>query len=75
MDFGLEVLFPWFIDVPSKRIHLQFFLWLCQLSDIMRSIVVLSRAIREYQYLEIDTSNLEAVMEKGNGIKEGGKKS
>ena len=39
-DFGLEVMFPQFITVKTKRSTIDAFIWLCKLSDIMRDIAV-----------------------------------
>ena len=39
-DFGLEVMFPQFMTVKTKRAVIDSFIWLCKLSDIMRDIAV-----------------------------------
>jgi len=39
-DFGLEVMFPKFTNVKTKRTLVDSFIWLCKLSDIMRDIAV-----------------------------------
>ena len=39
-DFGLELMFPQFATVKTKRTVIDSFIWLCKLSDIMRDIAV-----------------------------------
>lgn len=39
-DFGLEVIFPRFIDAETKRAMIDAFIWLCKLTDVMRDIAV-----------------------------------
>jgi hypothetical protein len=39
-DFGLEVMFPKFVDVKAKRAAIEAFIWLCKLSDIIRDVAV-----------------------------------
>ena len=40
IDFGLEVMFPRFIDTETKHAMIDAFIWLCKLTDIMRDIAV-----------------------------------
>ena len=39
-DFGLEVMFPRFMDAKTKRTTLEAFICLCDLTDIIRDIAV-----------------------------------
>lgn len=39
-DFGLEVMFPRFVDVKTKRAVIDSFIWLCKLSDIIRDVAI-----------------------------------
>jgi hypothetical protein len=39
-DFGLEVMFPKFVDVKTKRAVIDAFICLCKLSDIIRDVAI-----------------------------------
>ena len=39
-DFGLEVMFPRFTDAKAKRVVLEAFICLCDLTDIIRDVAV-----------------------------------
>jgi Fungal specific transcription factor domain len=39
-DFGLEVMFPKYVDVKTKRAVIDAFIWLCKLSDIIRDVAI-----------------------------------
>lgn len=39
-EFGLEVMFPRFMDVKTKRTVLEAFIWSCELTDILRDVAV-----------------------------------
>jgi hypothetical protein len=39
-DFGLEVMFPRFMDAKTKRTVLEAFIWMCELTDIIRDVAV-----------------------------------
>ena len=45
-DFGLEVMFPRFTTIRTKKILIQSFIWLCKLSDTMRDIAVFHEQTR-----------------------------
>ena len=60
-DFGLEVMFPKFTNVKTKRTLVDSFIWLCKLSDIMRDIAVFherTRFDREWTDGRIDRATL-----------------
>ncbi|KAJ0420299.1 hypothetical protein BJY00DRAFT_313238 [Aspergillus carlsbadensis] len=42
-DFGFEAVFPRFTDIEVKQVLIRCFIWLCKLSDIVRSIVIFTR--------------------------------
>ena len=60
-DFGLEVMFPKFITVKTKKSLIQAFIWLCKLSDVMRDIAVFheqTRFDREWSGKRIDQAKI-----------------
>lgn len=45
-DFGLESTEPSFSDLPSKRIAMLAFIWLCKLSETMAGIAVFQQQVK-----------------------------
>lgn len=70
-DFGLEVMFPKFISVDTKRAMIDSFIWLCKLSDIMRDLSVFhesNRFDREWSDSHIDGAAIMPELTKVSGF-------
>jgi hypothetical protein len=60
-DFGLEAVFPRFIDAETERQMIHTFIWLCKLTDVMRDIAVFhenNRFDREWSDGQVDEATI-----------------
>jgi hypothetical protein len=59
--FGLELMFPRFMDIMTKEAMIEAFIWLCKLSDIIRDIAVFqerNRFDRKWSDSRIDKEDI-----------------